>query len=670
MCHFITLAENYDFPKLLIKEGSPLESFHSADAQCETLTILDSSLQADPLLMSSSPPNPTVNPSTNDSRITPPHMNILDPTARWGHHHSELDLKNLKLTFFNDDLENYATDNYLKKNMNVLKIASNLEINNWNPNSPSGGVYKTGDMPHSTTSLNLLNNDIGCSDTAENFSTSCELLQKSSKNSVTKLNEFGMLFGSSPTVLNNKYAVLKTPRLNAIPIQYRRGYSNLNNACLSNSNSASDLDGMQMAHYGRGVSGGFLGDMNAIGGIGSMGCMGSMNSMGSIGSVGSMGSMGSVGNIFPNLNNGVYCGDGRKTAKDNSLLRYKRSGSVDYGRNYENFDMNKNGARMKNKKRGLINNRYCDQNTYNRQAARDREMVSTKNYWYPHCSDYTTQKLIPPPSSSSQEDSGDEYNYAAINNTYDTNTEYLTSESQSNESLFNINFDAIDDEVLELDAISLFEESLSASTNDLLLENKVESAEVKVGHAQSIQVASSGNSAANDIDINRAKMKEIHICTSDGETVSAAAAIQLPDIKPQRAISVACNSSIHLDGVEKMTSNSITTETTTTTTTIRTSATTTSRALVKTNDNNKSISINQIESNITCVPEKPKKLRCAECNKKLGVIMVMKCHCDKLFCAQHRYAEAHSCTYDYKSEGQKTIARENPVVVAQKLQKF
>lgn len=294
-------------------------------------------------------------------------------------------------------------------------------------------------------------------------------------------------------------------------------------------------------------------------------------------------------------------------------------------------------------------------------------MVSTKNYWYPHCGEYTTQKLIPPPSSSSQEDSGDEYNYAAINNTYDTNTEYLTSESQSNESLFNINFDAIDDEVLELDAISLFEESLSASTNDLLLENKVESAEVKVGHAQSIQVATtSSNSVAKDIDINRAKMKEIHICTSEDETVSAAAAIQLPEIKPQRAITVACSSPIHLDGVEKMTLNKITTETTTTTTIRTATTTTTSRILVKANDNNKKVFSNQIE----CVPEKPKKLRCAECNKKLGVIMVMKCHCGKLFCAQHRYAEAHSCTYDYKSEGQKVIARENPVVVAQKLQKF
>lgn len=33
------------------------------------------------------------------------------------------------------------------------------------------------------------------------------------------------------------------------------------------------------------------------------------------------------------------------------------------------------------------------------------------------------------------------------------------------------------------------------------------------------------------------------------------------------------------------------------------------------------------------------KLRCFQCNKKLGIIMIMKCHCEKVFCSQHRYKE-------------------------------
>lgn len=33
------------------------------------------------------------------------------------------------------------------------------------------------------------------------------------------------------------------------------------------------------------------------------------------------------------------------------------------------------------------------------------------------------------------------------------------------------------------------------------------------------------------------------------------------------------------------------------------------------------------------------ELRCFQCRKKLGIIMVMKCHCQKHFCTAHRYKE-------------------------------
>lgn len=64
------------------------------------------------------------------------------------------------------------------------------------------------------------------------------------------------------------------------------------------------------------------------------------------------------------------------------------------------------------------------------------------------------------------------------------------------------------------------------------------------------------------------------------------------------------------------------------------------------------------------------KLRCAQCNKKLGIIMIMKCHCNKYFCSAHRYMETHNCDYNYKLEGKKKIERENPQVVSQKLPKI
>lgn len=62
--------------------------------------------------------------------------------------------------------------------------------------------------------------------------------------------------------------------------------------------------------------------------------------------------------------------------------------------------------------------------------------------------------------------------------------------------------------------------------------------------------------------------------------------------------------------------------------------------------------------------------RCAKCNKKLGIIMIMKCHCGLIFCAQHRYAEAHNCAYDFKEEGKRILAKENPLVVGEKLPKI
>ena len=64
------------------------------------------------------------------------------------------------------------------------------------------------------------------------------------------------------------------------------------------------------------------------------------------------------------------------------------------------------------------------------------------------------------------------------------------------------------------------------------------------------------------------------------------------------------------------------------------------------------------------------KVRCFHCNKKLGIIMIMKCHCNQYFCSAHRYMEVHNCSYNYKLEGKKKLERENPMCVTQKLPKI
>lgn len=64
------------------------------------------------------------------------------------------------------------------------------------------------------------------------------------------------------------------------------------------------------------------------------------------------------------------------------------------------------------------------------------------------------------------------------------------------------------------------------------------------------------------------------------------------------------------------------------------------------------------------------KLRCSQCNKKLGLVMVFKCHCERFFCSTHRYSSMHECTFDYKTHARKILAKENPLCVTEKLPKI
>ncbi|XP_072228086.1 AN1-type zinc finger protein 5b isoform X3 [Leuresthes tenuis] len=46
------------------------------------------------------------------------------------------------------------------------------------------------------------------------------------------------------------------------------------------------------------------------------------------------------------------------------------------------------------------------------------------------------------------------------------------------------------------------------------------------------------------------------------------------------------------------------------------------------------------------------------------------CRCGNLFCGIHRYSDKHNCPYDYKSEAAAKIRKENPMVVADKIQRI
>ncbi|KAJ3605007.1 hypothetical protein NHX12_027058 [Muraenolepis orangiensis] len=68
-------------------------------------------------------------------------------------------------------------------------------------------------------------------------------------------------------------------------------------------------------------------------------------------------------------------------------------------------------------------------------------------------------------------------------------------------------------------------------------------------------------------------------------------------------------------------------------------------------------------------PLKPRKNRCFMCRKKVG-LTGFDCRCGNLFCGGHRYSDKHNCPYDYKAEAAAKIRKENPVVVADKIQRI
>ncbi|KAF8396423.1 hypothetical protein HHK36_018042 [Tetracentron sinense] len=61
--------------------------------------------------------------------------------------------------------------------------------------------------------------------------------------------------------------------------------------------------------------------------------------------------------------------------------------------------------------------------------------------------------------------------------------------------------------------------------------------------------------------------------------------------------------------------------------------------------------------------------RCSTCRKRVG-LTGFRCRCGTTFCATHRYPEQHGCTFNFKEVGREAIAKANPVIKAEKLEKI
>ncbi|KAJ9563291.1 hypothetical protein OSB04_008451 [Centaurea solstitialis] len=61
--------------------------------------------------------------------------------------------------------------------------------------------------------------------------------------------------------------------------------------------------------------------------------------------------------------------------------------------------------------------------------------------------------------------------------------------------------------------------------------------------------------------------------------------------------------------------------------------------------------------------------RCTTCRKRIG-LTGFSCRCGNLFCCVHRYSDKHDCPFDYLTASRDAIAKGNPVVKGQKLDKI
>ncbi|KAL1561966.1 zinc finger A20 and AN1 domain-containing stress-associated protein 4-like [Salvia divinorum] len=61
--------------------------------------------------------------------------------------------------------------------------------------------------------------------------------------------------------------------------------------------------------------------------------------------------------------------------------------------------------------------------------------------------------------------------------------------------------------------------------------------------------------------------------------------------------------------------------------------------------------------------------RCGVCRKRVG-LTGFSCRCGSMFCSMHRYSDKHECSFDYRSASQEAIAKANPVVKADKIDKI
>ncbi|PHT28406.1 Zinc finger A20 and AN1 domain-containing stress-associated protein 8 [Capsicum baccatum] len=76
-----------------------------------------------------------------------------------------------------------------------------------------------------------------------------------------------------------------------------------------------------------------------------------------------------------------------------------------------------------------------------------------------------------------------------------------------------------------------------------------------------------------------------------------------------------------------------------------------------------------LASQISQVKSREGLKKCTACRKGVG-LTGFSCKCGDLFCAIYHYSDKHNCPFDYRSTGQNVIAKANPIIVVEKLNKI
>jgi len=78
---------------------------------------------------------------------------------------------------------------------------------------------------------------------------------------------------------------------------------------------------------------------------------------------------------------------------------------------------------------------------------------------------------------------------------------------------------------------------------------------------------------------------------------------------------------------------------------------------------------NKLEEKKEEIPVKPKRCQHDGCKVKL-MLADFACRCNSFYCSQHRFAEAHKCSFDYRAVSKDILTKQMPTVVGEKFQRI